>query len=117
MLKLGFRVQGKTNFTKSKQGVILREIGEGRKRKWEVQWDDQSTDVVSTRSIRQITEPAVQNQQINATTSEIRSPILNDVDGVNSTESDDDSLYDVERDRTAENEVEPDAYLEAPLLT
>ena len=97
--------------------VILNEVGEGRKRKWEVQWDDQSRDLVSTRSLRRIAEPATQNPQINAPSSEIPSANLGGVDRGNSAESDDDSLFDVEHDRSAENEVEPEAYLEESLLT
>ena len=117
VLKLGFRVQGQSKFTRAKQGTILKEVGEGRKRKWEVQWDDQSRDLVSTRSLRRIAEPATQNPQINTPSSEIPSANLGVEDRGNSGESDDDSLFDVEHDRSAENEVEPEAYLEAPFVT
>jgi len=45
MLKVGFRVEGRTKFTQGKQGTIVRVEGDGRKRKLEIQWDDQSKEL------------------------------------------------------------------------
>lgn len=117
MLKVGFRVEGRTKFTQGKQGTIIREIGQGRKRKLEVQWDNQSIELHSVKALRQIMVPPTLNQEITGTEKEIRSPNLDALDGMDHAEEDDDTFFDVDRDRFSENEVEPEAYLEAPLLT
>ncbi len=117
MLKPGFRVEGKNKLIRGKTGTIVREVVENRKRKLEVQWDDKSTDILFAKAIRQIIVPATQNQEITAIGREIRSPNLDALQDMDHAEDDDDSLFDEDRDRCAENEVEPEAYLEAPLLT
>ena len=117
MLKEGFRVEGRTKYTQGKQGTVVRVEGEGRKRQLEIQWDDQSRQLHFAKALRQIIVPATPNQAITTTGSEIPSPNLDALERMNDAESDDDTLLGADRDRACENEVEPEAYLEASLLT
>jgi hypothetical protein len=117
MLKHGSRVEGRSKHFKSKHGTIVSVAGEGRKRKFEVLWDDQTVVVLNRRALVKIVEPTIENQHITVPRGEIPDEEIHGADSEDDAGDDIDRFLQDGEDDELDNEIGPETYLEGNIAT
>ena len=114
-LKPGDHVEGKSKFISGKRGVLVREMGEGRKRRVTVVWDDDTRGEYFVTAIKKFAGAMRQPIHVNGNIEPTLAPPHHqlgqeDVEDSDNDDVDNESAEDF--DEGVENEVDPEDGLE-----